>query len=146
MTLDFDFVGTLSYQNFLANLFSQCEVSLCERNTHDAGSVGENCCSISDQHIQKTTKKISVKICWEVKTPTRTWKLEHALRYANELLARVRLAFQKLLQTRQRSRNYRKQVFPLTRSIKVHRGALVPYSLPSLWKIPKRIYQLSTFN
>ena len=29
---DFDFVG-LSYQNFLANLFSQCKVSLCEGNT-----------------------------------------------------------------------------------------------------------------
>ena len=44
----------LSYQNFLANLFSQCKVSLCERNTHDASSVCENCCSIS---AQKTTKK-----------------------------------------------------------------------------------------
>ena len=44
----------LSYQNFLANLFSQCKVSLCERNTHDASSVGENCCSFS---AQKTTKK-----------------------------------------------------------------------------------------
>ena len=55
-----DFDCWLSYQNFLANLFSQCKVSLCERNTHDAGSVGENCCSIS---AQKTTKKIFVKIC-----------------------------------------------------------------------------------
>ena len=34
----------------------------------------------------------------------------HALHYANELLIRVRLAFQKLLQTRQASRNYQKQV------------------------------------
>ena len=33
-----------------------------------------------------------------------------ALHYANELLLRVRLAFQKLLQTRQTSRNYQKQV------------------------------------
>ena len=112
----------------------------------------------------------------------------------NELLLRVTLAFQKLLQTRQTSRNYQKQVLvmikhclgnsqinsipawskvflhnfslqntrkslrvsasryysftarnernfrpwkhtlSLTRSIKVHRRALVPYSLPSLWK------------
>ena len=36
-----------------------------------------------------------------MKTPTRTWKLVHALHYANELLLRVRLAVQKLLQTRQ---------------------------------------------
>ena len=34
----------------------------------------------------------------------------HALHYANELLLLVRLAFQKLLQTRQTSRNYQKQV------------------------------------
>ena len=33
-----------------------------------------------------------------------------ALHYANELLVRIRLAFQKLLQTRQTSRNYQKQV------------------------------------
>ena len=91
----------LSYQNFLANLFSQCKVSLCERNTHDASSVGENCCSIS---AQKTTKNIFLKICWEMKTPTRTWKLVHTLQYANELLVRVRLAFQKLLQTRKLSK------------------------------------------
>ena len=34
----------------------------------------------------------------------------HALRYANELLLRVRLAFQKLLQTHQTNRNYQKRV------------------------------------
>ena len=34
----------------------------------------------------------------------------HALHYANLLLIRIRLAFQKLLQTGQTSRNYRKQV------------------------------------
>ena len=33
-----------------------------------------------------------------------------SLDYANELVLRVRLAFQKLLQTRQTSRNYQKQV------------------------------------
>ena len=39
--------------------------------------------------------------------------------------------------------------FPLTQSTKVHRRALVyslPYSLPSLWKIDKRISQLSPFD
>ena len=38
-----------------------------------------------------------------------------------------------------------KEIFDLktTRSIKVHRKALVPYSLPSLWKIRKRILQFS---
>ena len=30
-----------------------------------------NCCSISEQ---KTTKEVFVKICWQLKTSTRTWK------------------------------------------------------------------------
>ena len=33
----------------------------------------------------------------------------HELHYANELLVRIRFAFQKLLQTRQTSRNYQKK-------------------------------------
>ena len=45
-----------------------------------------------------------------MKTLTRTWNLVPALHYANELLVRVRLAFQKLLQTRKARRNYQKQV------------------------------------
>ena len=60
---------------------------------------------VASQH-KRQRKKIFLKICWEMKTPTRTWKLVHALHYANELLVRVRLAFQKLLRTRQTSRNY----------------------------------------
>ena len=60
--------------------FSQCKTSLCLcwRNTHDVSSifcVREICCSIS---AQKITKEIFVKICWQLKTPTRTvtrtWK------------------------------------------------------------------------
>ena len=47
----------------------------------------------ASQH-KRQRKKIFVKICWQLKTPTRTWKLVHALYYANELLLRVRLAFQ----------------------------------------------------
>jgi len=35
----------------------------------------------------------------------------HALHYANELLVRVRLSFQKLLQTRQTNRNYQNRVW-----------------------------------
>ena len=89
---DFDFVGCVNLSNVLANLFSQCKVLLCERNTHDASSVGENCCSIS---AQKTTKKSFSRF---------VEKWTHRL-YANEQLVRVRLAFQKLLQTRQTSRN-----------------------------------------
>ena len=94
----------LNYQNSLANLFSPCKVSLCERNTLMLvafWSWWKFCCSIS---AQKTTK-----------TPTRTWKLVHALHYANELLLRVRLAFLKLLQTRQTSRNYQKQVLVMVK-------------------------------
>ena len=102
---DFDFVGWVIKTSWL--IVSQCEVLLCERNTHDVSSVGENSYSIS---AQKTTKKIFDKICWEMKTSTRTWKLVHALHYANELLVHVSLAFQQLLQTRQTSRNYQKQV------------------------------------
>ena len=85
-------------------LFSQCKVSLCERNIHDVSSLlanfGENCCSIPAQNL-----------CYDLST---IWKNTdsnlkvHALHYANELLVRVRLAFQKLLQTSQTSRNNKK--------------------------------------
>ena len=51
---------SLSYQNVLADLFSQCKVSLCERDTHDGSCVGENCSSIS---AQKATKKTFAKVC-----------------------------------------------------------------------------------
>ena len=39
-----------------------------------------------------------------------------------------------------------KLTLSITRSIKVHRRALIPYSLPSLWKIHKRILQFSIFD
>ena len=41
-------------------------------------------------------------------------------------------------------RNFRP--WKLTLSLKVHRRALVPYSLPLLWKICKRIWQFSIFD
>ena len=43
-----------------------------------------------------------------LKTPTQSDLKVHALRYANELLYYIRLAFQKLLQTRQTIRNNKK--------------------------------------
>ena len=97
---DFDFVGWVIKTSWLI-YFRSVKFHYVKLNRLDASSVGENCCSIS---AQKTTKKLFVKICWETKTSTRTWKLVHALHYANELLVRVRLAFQKLLQTHQTSR------------------------------------------
>ena len=39
-----------------------------------------------------------------------------------------------------------KLTLSLTRSMKVHRRALFPYCLPSLWKIRKRILQFSIFD
>ena len=58
----------------LSILFSQCQVSLCERNAHAVCSflvnVGENCCSIS---AQKSTKQIFSRFVHNLKTPTRTW-------------------------------------------------------------------------
>ena len=48
---DFKFVGRVIKTSWLI-YFRQCKVSLCERNTHDGISVGENCCSIL---AQKTT-------------------------------------------------------------------------------------------
>ena len=39
-----------------------------------------------------------------------------------------------------------KLTLSLTRSIKVHGRALVPFSMPSLWKIRKRILQFSIVN
>ena len=43
-----------------------------------------------------------------LKTPTQSDLKVHALRYANELLYYIRLAFEKLLQTRQTIRNNKK--------------------------------------
>ena len=152
---------------------------------------------VASQHKRQRKKSLSRLVdIWKHRLGLE--KLVHALHYANELLLRVRLAIQKLLQTRQTSRNYQKKVLvmikhclgnsqinsipawnkefsyktflyrtlakvyasryysftarnqrnfrpwkltlSLTRSIKVHRRALVPYSLPSPWKIRKRIY------
>ena len=59
---DFDWVWVNS--KLLVYLFSQCKVSLCERNKRDVSSllvnVGENCCSIS---AQKTKGQVLFTIC-----------------------------------------------------------------------------------
>ena len=52
----------------------------------------------------KNNQTIFVKICWQFRNTDSDLKV-HALHYANELLV---LAFQKLLQTRQTSRNSKK--------------------------------------
>ena len=49
--------------------------------------------------ISKMTTEIFVKICWQLKTPTQSDLKVHALHYANKLLVRVRLSFQRLSQT-----------------------------------------------
>ena len=56
--------------------------------------------------ISKRTKEIFAKICWQLKTPTPADLKVHALHYANELLVRVRLSFQK---TFAKSLNMQKQ-------------------------------------
>ena len=96
-------------QNSLSILFSQCKVSLCERNTHDVGSLlanfGENCCSIS---AQKTTKQIFFTICWQSENADSDLQV-CALHYANELLVRVRLPFKNFCKVAKRAettRNY----------------------------------------
>ena len=60
---------------------------------------------VASQHI-KHEKNLCQDLLRNENMRTRTWKLVHGLHYANELLVRVRLAFQKLLQTRQTSKNY----------------------------------------
>ena len=60
---------------------------------------------VASQH-KKHEKNLCQDFLRNENTRTRTWKLVHGLHYATELLVRVRLAFQKLLQTRQTSRNY----------------------------------------
>ena len=101
---DCDFVGWVIKTSWLIYFPRQCKVSLCERNTHDASGVGENCCSISAQKTKK--KNLCQDLLRNENIRTRTLKLVHVLQYWNELLVRVRLAFQNLLQTRQTSRNY----------------------------------------
>ena len=68
--------------------------------------------------ITKETKEIFVKICWQLNTNL-DLKV-HALHYANELLVRVRLSIQKLLQTRSTWRNNTKKMYKSTDHDKPH--------------------------
>ena len=80
-------------------LFSQCKVLPCERNSHDVNSLSVLVKIVgASQHKRQPNKSLSRFVDLKV----------HALHYANELLVLVRLAFQKLLQTRQTSRNNKK--------------------------------------
>ena len=72
---DFDFVGwvikTPCVFHFRSVKFHYV------KETHDTNSLltlVKNCASIS---ARRTTKQIFVKICWQLKTPTRTWKCTH---------------------------------------------------------------------
>jgi len=73
--------------------------------------VGENCCSIS---AQKTTKEIFVKICWQLKTPTRTWKCTRCTIQMSYLTYTSDFPFKnccKLAKQTETIRNYQKQVW-----------------------------------
>ena len=86
---DFDFVGWVIKTSWLI-YFRSVKFQDVKETHMMLVAFGENCYSIS---AQKTTKEIFLKICWEMNTPTRTWKLVHELHYANELLQRVRLTY-----------------------------------------------------
>ena len=109
---DVDWVKT---PNSLSILFSQCKVSLCERNTHDVSSllvnVGESCCSIS---AQKTTRKVFFTICSQSENTARTWKCTRftickwtTQSYASDLPFKN---FCKLTKRAETIRHYQKQV------------------------------------
>ena len=57
--------------------------------------------------LSKTTKEIFAKICQNTDSDLKV----HVLHYANELLVRLRLSFQKLLQTRSTYRKNTKKMF-----------------------------------
>ena len=95
-------------QNSLPILFSQCKVSLLERNTHDVSgllaNVAESCCSIS---AQKTTKQIFFTICWQSAWKHRLGQCTRCT--TNELLVRIRLPFKNFCKVAKRAettRNY----------------------------------------
>ena len=75
---------------------------------HQCHAKPHSICFVFFITLSKITKEIFAKICWQLKTPT--WKV-HALHYANELLVRVRLSFQNLLQNRSTYRNNTKTMF-----------------------------------
>ena len=113
---------SLSYQNSLSILFSQCKVSPCERNTHDVSSllanVGQNCCSIS---AQKKTKQIFnlLRFVDNLKTLTRTWKctrcaMQMNYSYASDLPFN---SFCKLAKRAETMINYEKQVLVMIKIV-----------------------------
>ena len=95
----------VSYQNSLHCLFYFRSVKFhYMKEIHDINSLLTLVKIVLASQLKKTTKEIIVKICWQLNTPTRTWKCARCtmqMRYSYG----IRLAFQKLLQTRQTSRN-----------------------------------------
>jgi len=90
----------------LSVLFSQCKFHYA-KETHDVSSLLALVKIL--QHLG--TKDNERSLCQDLLTIEDTdWDLKvHALYYANELLnVRVRLSFQKLMQTRQTNRNSKK--------------------------------------
>ena len=93
------------YQNSLSILLSQKTAitmlkKLCRRNTHVSSLLA--LVKMVAASAQKITKEIFVKIRFvDTIENTHSDLKVHALHYANDLLLRVRLPFQKLLLTRQ---------------------------------------------
>ena len=66
---------------------------------------------LASQHKRQPNKSLPSKFV-DIENTDSDLKV-HALHYANELLVHIRLAFQKLLQTRQTSRNYQNRFWLL---------------------------------
>ena len=66
------------------------------------------CLFVFFYHNIKDNERNLCKICWQLKTPTRTWKCT-PLHYANELLVRVRLSIQNFCKIAQHTETIRKQ-------------------------------------
>ena len=87
--------------------FSQCKVSLCERNTHDINSLFALVKTVVASKHKRQTTTLCQDLLLTIEDTVSDLKL-HALHYANELLVRARRAFQKLLQPQRTSTNNKK--------------------------------------
>ena len=75
--------------------FSQCKVSLCERNTHDINSLFALVKTVVASKHKRQTTTLCQDLLLTIEDTVSDLKMR-ALHYANELLVRVRRAFQKL--------------------------------------------------
>ena len=105
---DFDFVGWVIKTPWLI-YFRSVKFTLWKKHTDVSSVLASMKIVVASQHKRQRKKSLSRLVdIWKHRLGLE--KLVHALHYANELFLRVRLAIQKLLQTRQTSRNYHKQV------------------------------------